>query len=69
MNIAEIGMVLSILPLVFLIARLFFAAVADYVGWSHIFLLVNWPSTVASIIIYYFSNSVPIFLAEKYLKG
>jgi len=69
MSIAEIGMVLSILPLVFLIARLFFAAVADYVGWSHIFLLVNWPSTVASIIIYYFANSIPIFFGGKILEG
>jgi MFS family permease len=69
MNVAEIGMVLSILPLVFLIARLFFAAVADYVGWSHIFLLVNWPSTAASIIIYYFANSVPIFFGGKILEG
>ena len=69
MSITEIGMVLSILPLVFLIARLFFAAVADYVGWSHIFLLVNWPSTVTSIIIYYFANSIPIFFGGKILEG
>ena len=36
-NIAQIGIVLSLLPIVFLIARLIFAAVADYIGWSHLF--------------------------------
>jgi len=69
MNIAEIGMVLSILPLIFLIARLIFAAIADYIGWSHIFLLINWPSIVVSIIIYYFASSVTIFLGGKILEG
>jgi len=69
MNIAEIGMVLSILPLIFLIARLIFAAIADYIGWSHIFLLINWPSIVVSIIMYYFASSVTIFLGGKILEG
>ena len=32
-NLAEIGMVLSVLPIVFLVARLLFAAVADQIGW------------------------------------
>lgn len=69
MNLTEIGIVLSILPLVFLFARLVLAAIADYVGWSHIFLLVNWPSTVVSIVIYFFASSVPIFLFGKIAEG
>jgi ATP/ADP translocase len=32
-NLAEIGMVLSVLPIVFLVARLLFAAVADQIDW------------------------------------
>jgi MFS family permease len=69
MNIAEIGMILSVLPLVFLVARLSFASIADYVGWSHIFLFANWPTSVGSIIIYYFATSSPIFLAGKIAEG
>jgi len=61
-NVAEIGLVLSIFPLIFLVARLFFSAVADYVGWSHVFVLINWPSAFFSTLIYYFS-STPLFFA------
>ncbi len=69
MSVSEIGIILSTLPLVFLTARLVFAAVADYVGWSRIYIYVNWPSTVGSVIIYYFANSTPIFLAGKIAEG
>ena len=68
-NLAEIGIVLSVLPLVFLVARLLFAAIADYVGWSHVFLLINWPTTFASTVIYYFAFSLPIFLVGKVVEG
>jgi MFS family permease len=68
-SLAEIGIVLSILPLVFLIARLLFAAVADRIGWAHIFLLINWPSTLLSTAIYYFAGSLPVFLAGKFVEG
>jgi len=47
-NLAEIGFVLSILPLVFLFVRLLFAALADQVGWAPFFVLVNWPGTFFS---------------------
>jgi len=33
-NLAEIGVVISVLPLVFLVRRLLFAALADHIGWS-----------------------------------
>ena len=69
MDLAEIGIVLSVLPLVFLIARLLFAAIADYVGWSHVFLLINWPTTFVSTIIYYFAYSLPIFFLGKVVEG
>jgi len=68
-NLVEIGMVLSVLPIVFLVARLLFAAIADYVGWSHVFLLINWPTTLASTVIYYFAFSLPIFLVGKLVEG
>jgi MFS family permease len=68
-NLAEIGVVLSVLPLVFLVARLLLAAVADQIGWSHIFLLVNWPATLVSTIIYYVAASLPAFLAGKVVEG
>ena len=68
-NLAEIGIVLSVLPIVFLVARLLFAAVADQIGWSHIFLLVNWPATFVSTAIYYVASSLPVFFAGKFVEG
>ena len=68
-NIADIGLVLSVMPIVFLFARLLFAAIADYVGWSHVFLLINWPATLASAAIYYFASSLPVFVAGKFVEG
>ena len=69
MKMAEIGVVLSALPLVFLVVRLFLAAVADQVGWSHIFTLVNWPATFLATAIYYIANSLTAFLAGKVVEG
>ena len=68
-DLAEIGLVLSVLPLVFLVARLLFAAVADQVGWSRIFLLVNMPATLISAVIYYVANSLSVFFAGKFVEG
>jgi len=68
-NLADIGIVLSIFPLVFLISRLFFSAVADYVGWSHVFLLINWPSTFLCCCIYYFASSLPAFALGKLVES
>jgi MFS family permease len=68
-NLAEIGLVLSALPIVFLVARLLFAAVADQVGWSHIFALVNLPATFIATVIYYFANSLSAFSAGKVIEG
>ena len=68
-DLAQIGLVLSVLPIVFLVVRLLLAAFADRAGWSHIFLLVNWPANVFSTIIYYFAVSLPGFLAGKVMEG
>jgi len=68
-DVAEIGLVLSILPLVFLVARLFFSAIADYVGWSHVFVLINWPSAFFSTLIYYFSSTLPLFVLGKLVEA
>ena len=68
-SLTTIGIVFSVLPLVFLVARLFFAAIADYVGWSHVFLLINWPTTLASAAIYYFATSLPVFVVGKLVEG
>jgi MFS family permease len=68
-NLADIGIVLSALPIVFLVARLLLAALGDTIGWSHIFLLANWPATLVSTLIYYAANSVPAFFAGKVVEG
>ncbi len=65
----EIGFVLSALPLIFLAARLLFAAVADQVGWSRIFVLVNWPATFLATAIYYVSSSLSAFFSGKIMEG
>lgn len=68
-NLAEIGIVISILPLVFLVVRLLFAALADQVGWARFYLLLNWPGTVFSSLIYLVANSIPAFLLGKIVEA
>jgi MFS family permease len=68
-RVNAITFLLSVLPLVFLVARLLFAAIADQIGWSHIFLLANWPTTFVSTVIYYVANSLSAFFAGKVMEG
>jgi MFS family permease len=68
-NLAEIGFVLSILPLVFLFVRLLFAALADQLGWAPFFALINWPGTFFSTLIYFIANSTPAFLLGKIMEA
>ncbi len=68
-NVAEIGLVLSILPLVFLFARLLFSSIADYIGWSHVFVLINWPSAFFSTLIYYIASTWPMFALGKLVES
>lgn len=68
-NLAEIGIVISILPLVFLSVRLLFAAVADQLGWSLFFILINWPGTFFSTATYLLANSTNAFMLGKIIEG
>jgi hypothetical protein len=64
-DLVEIGLVLSVLPLVFLVARLLLALVADLKGWNRFYLLLNWPSNLLCTFIYFVANSTPMFLIGK----
>lgn len=68
-SLAEIGVVMSILPLVFFLVRLLLAALADQIGWARLFILFNWPATFISTVIYFLANSVPGFLLGKVVEG
>ncbi|UCE43402.1 MAG: MFS transporter [Candidatus Bathyarchaeota archaeon] len=68
-DLAEIGLVLSVLPLVFLFVRLFFAALADNLGWAPFFILLNWPGTFFSTVIYFLANSTFAFLMGKIVEA
>jgi predicted MFS family arabinose efflux permease len=68
-NLAEIGIVISIMPLVFLLVRLLFAALADQVGWAPFFILLNWPATLISTAIYFLANSISAFTLGKIVEG
>jgi len=68
-NLAEIGIVISIMPLVFLSVRLLFAALADQVGWARFFILLNWPGTFFSSVIYFLANSLSAFFLGKIVEG
>ena len=68
-NLAEIGIILSILPLIFLATRLFLAALADQLGWAQFYLLLNWPGTFLSTLIYLLANSTPAFLLGRIVEA
>jgi len=44
-DLIEISMVVSVLPLVFFIVRVLLAVFADLKGWRRFYLLINWPAT------------------------
>ncbi len=68
-NVAEIGIVLSVYPLIFLSARLLFAASADRVGWGHVFTVINWPATFFSTLIYFLASSTFGFFVGKIVEA
>jgi len=68
-DLAEIGVIMSILPLGFLAVRLFLAALADQLGWARFYLLLNWPGTFLSTLIYFIANSTPAFLLGKVVEA
>lgn len=64
-DLVEIGIVISILPLVFLAARLLMALVADLRGWNRFYLLLNWPGSLLATSMYFIASSTPMFLIGK----
>jgi predicted MFS family arabinose efflux permease len=68
-DLVEIGLILSVLPLVFLVTRIFLALIADLKGWNRFYLLINWPSNILSTIIYLIANSAPMFLIGKLVEA
>ncbi len=67
-SVSDIGLVLSALPLVFLFARLLFAAIADQAGFRNFF-IIDWLTQVASVLIYLLAASPIGFLFGKVSEG
>ena len=68
-NLVEIGLVISVLPIVFLIVRLFIAGIADSKGWNRLYLLMNWPSSLLATFVYFIAGSTSMFLLGKFLEA
>jgi len=68
-DLIEIGIIISVLPLVFFIVRILFAALADLKGWNRFYLLVNWPASLFSTLIFVVANSTPFFLLGKLVEA
>jgi MFS family permease len=68
-DLAEIGVIISVLPLVFLSVRMLFASLADQIGWAPLFILFHWPATFFSAAIYFLADSVPAFFLGKAVEG
>lgn len=66
--VAEIGLILSALPLIFLFARMLFAALADQSGFRNFF-IVDWLAQVVSIAIYLFAGTPLAFIFGKVAEG
>jgi MFS family permease len=68
-DLIEIGLVISVLPIVFMVVRLLMAAVADSKGWNRFYLLMNWPWSLLSTIVYFIASSTSMFLLGKVLEA
>lgn len=67
-QVSEIGLVLSALPLVFLFARMLFAAFGDQAGYKPFF-VIDWLAQLAAITIYFFAASPVGFIFGKIAEG
>jgi MFS family permease len=67
-NITEIGIIFSVLPLIFTSLRINFAYVSDRIGRKGFFVL-NAASRLLTNLIYYFSSSAMFFLIGKIMEG
>ena len=68
-DIIEISIIISILPLIFFIVRLILAALADLKGWTRLYLLINWPASLLSTLLYAVANSTPMFFLGKIIEA
>jgi predicted MFS family arabinose efflux permease len=68
-DLVEIGIVISVLPIVFMVVRLLMAAIADSKGWNRFYLLMNWPWSILSTFVYFIASSTPMFLLGKFLEA
>ena len=68
-DLTEIGLILSVFPLVFLVVRIFLAALADLVGWARFYIILFWPGSLFSTIIFFIASSTPFFLLGKIIEG
>jgi MFS family permease len=67
-DIVSIGLILSFLPLVFLISRLIFASLSDMAGIKKFFIL-NALTNIVSTIFYLVANSTSLYLLAKAAEG
>lgn len=67
-EIAEIGLILSVMPLVFLIARMLFASIADQAGFKPIF-IAEWLARVITLAVYALAATPLGFALGKALEG
>jgi predicted MFS family arabinose efflux permease len=68
MNITTIGLVFSVLPLVFVVSRLFFAASADSLGFRKFFNL-NAAGNFVSVVLYSLSSSSTSYALARGVQG
>ena len=68
-DLVEIGVVISVLPIVFLVVRLLMALVADSKGWNRFYILLNWPWSILSTFVYFIASSTPMFLLGKFFEA
>lgn len=69
LDLVEIGVVISVLPIVFMIVRLLMAVIADLRGWNRFYILLNWPWSVLSTFVYFIASSTPMFLLGKFFEA
>jgi len=68
-DLVEIGVVISVLPLVFMVVRILMAVIADSKGWNRFYILMNWPWSMLSTFVYFIAGSIPMFLLGKFLEA
>jgi MFS family permease len=68
-DLVEISIILSILPLIFLGVRIAIATLADLKGWSKLYLLINAPSSIIAIILYTLAHTTTFFLIGKIVEA